>query len=95
MTIKQKLFIQEYLRYRNATQAALDVYDAKNKNSAAVIGYRLLRNVNVKSEIERILEARESTPSYIAKLLIDVIENGSSSQKIKALQMTFKLYGLG
>lgn len=93
MTLKQQLFIQKYLEFRNATKAVLDVYDAKNRNSAGVIGSRLLKNVKVRKELDRILEAERDIPLSIATLLTQAIESNSMKEKIKAIQFVFRTYG--
>lgn len=94
MTIKQKLFIKQYLEHRNATKAALNVYDAKNTNSAAVIGCNLLRNIKVQGEISRILEAEGSVLSRTVKLIDNVSNSGSPREQLKVIQVVLKLYGL-
>ncbi len=94
MTLKQKLFIKEYLEHRNATKAVLNVYDAKNSNSAGVIGSRLLRNVKVNEEIKRILEVEGSVQSHTVKLIDYVSNYGSPREQLKAIQIVLKLYGL-
>lgn len=94
MTIKQQLFVRKYLELRNATKAVLEAYDVKNTNSAAVIGCRLLRNVNVRREIDRTIETEGSIPSRIVKLIENVSENGSTSDQLKVAQMLLRFYGL-
>lgn len=94
MTLKQKLFIREYLEYRNVTKAVLNVYDVKNTNSAGVIGCRLLRNVKVQEEISRILEAEGSVLSRVVALIDNVMKYGSGREQIKVIQIVLKLYGL-
>lgn len=94
MTIKQKLFIKKYLEYRNATKAVLEIYEVKNTNSAAVIGYNLLRNINVRRELERITEAKESIPSRIVTMMDNVMTVGSTREQLKMTQVVLKLYGL-
>lgn len=94
MTFKQNLFINKYLNYRNATKAVLEVYDVRNRNSAAVIGCRLLRNTNVKSEINRILEAEESIPSQIVILINNVLNYGSTREQLSVINVVLKLYGI-
>lgn len=70
MTDKQQAFCDEYLaKGMNATQAYLSVYkNIKNKNSAAEMASRLLRNVKVRAYIdtamaklhdERTMDAKE------------------------------------
>ncbi len=94
MTIKQQLFIRKYLEIKNATKAALKVYDVKNTNSAAVIGCRLLRNVNVQKEISSVLEADDSILTRTVKLIDNVMKYGSGREQIKVITIVFKLYGL-
>ena len=94
MTIKQQLFIRKYLEIKNATKAVLNVYSVKNRNSAAVIGCRLLRNVNVQREISSILESEESILSRTVKLIDNVTKYGSAREQLKVTQMVLKLYGL-
>lgn len=94
MTIKQQLFVRKYLELRNATKAVLEAYDVKNTNSAAVIGCRLLRNVNVRREIDRTIETEGSIPSRIVELIDNVYENGSVREQLKIAQLIFRFYGL-
>lgn len=94
MTIKQQLFIRKYLSYGNATKAVMEIYNTESRNSAGVIGCRLLRNVKVRREIDSILESEGSISSYMTTLLKNTIEFGNAREKFKALQMTFKLHGV-
>lgn len=93
MTLKQRLFVQKYLESGNATQAALEIYNAKY-NSASVIGSRLLRNIKVKQEIDAVLEANMSFLAYIALLLKRAIESNSGREQIKAIEIALRLKGL-
>lgn len=93
MTLKQRLFVSKYLEFRNATKEALEIYDTKNRNSASVIGCRLLRNVKVKKEIYNILEADMSFSSYIVNQLKNSIEKSSGIEQVRALQLAFRLHG--
>lgn len=90
VTIKQQLFIHKYLEFKNATKAVTRVYDVGNKNSAAVIGCRLLRNVKVQEAISRILEIEGSVLSRTIQLLENVSNAGAP---LKACQVVLKLYG--
>lgn len=94
MTIKQRLFITEYLEHRNATKAVFNVYDVKNSNSAGVIGSRLLRNVKVQEEISRILEVEGSVISRVVVLIDNVMKHGSTHEQLKMTQVVLRLYGL-
>lgn len=94
MTIKQRLFIQRYLKYGNATRAAFDTYNVKKRNSAGVIGSRLLRNVKVIEEINSISEAEKEFPVLIVDLLKDVLKNGNGKDKVEAIKIGMRLHGI-
>jgi phage terminase small subunit len=53
LTDKQKLFCLYYLKYYNATKAYQKAYGV-DRNTAESIAYRLMGNVGVKKEIERL-----------------------------------------
>lgn len=55
LTDKQKLFCYYYVKYWNATKAYQKAYDC-NRATAMASGSRLLRNVNVSREIDRLKE---------------------------------------
>jgi len=94
MTLKQEMFIKKYFQYGgNATKAVLDTYSVKSRNSASVIGSNLLRNVKVKSEIDRIIEADMTFLPYIIGSLKKSIEHGSPYEKVEAIKFAFKLHG--
>lgn len=57
LTDKQKAFVLEYLRISNATQAYINVYDVTYE-IANKTGPRLLVNVGIQSEIERLRKAK-------------------------------------
>jgi phage terminase small subunit len=50
---KRKNFIKAYLRYLNGSKAVRYAYpEVKNRNTAGVMAYELLRNVRVKQIID-------------------------------------------
>lgn len=57
LTDKQKAFVLEYLRISNATQAYINVYDVTYE-IANKTGPRLLVNVGIQNEIERLRKAK-------------------------------------
>ena len=57
LTEKQKLFCVLYVRCFNATKAYQKAYECTYETAAAV-GYRLLENVGVKTEIQRLKKNR-------------------------------------
>lgn len=59
LTKKQEMFISEYLKDMNATQAYKRAgYAVKNDRVAAAAGLRMLRNVNIKERIEESLKEK-------------------------------------
>ena len=45
LTIKQRKWIKEYINTGNATEAAIRVYDCKNRETASNIGYENVRKL--------------------------------------------------
>ena len=60
MTVKQKLFCDEYLKDLNATRAYKEIYKIKNDNSARALSSKLLTNINIKNYIDQKLAEIES-----------------------------------
>lgn len=69
LTIKQRQFAEGMVEHRNGTEAALEVYNAKNRSSAANIASHLNQNPLVQAEIEHILAQREITRDSVAQKL--------------------------
>ena len=83
MNPKQTKFVDEYIRTGNATQAAtIAGYSAE---SAAVIGSKLLRNVNVQQAIQlRLDELKNSRTADITEVLehLTAVMRGQVTEKI-------------
>ena len=105
MTPKQKAFIKEYISTLNATEAAIRVYDAKDRKSARNIGSENLAKLG--EPIARVLEQQGLTDEYIVKKIRDkmeakrpIIANGKMWQaedhqtQLKATELAAKLKGL-
>lgn len=94
MTLKQKIFVNKYLEFGNATEAAMFVYNTEKRNVAAQIGYENLRKHDVKKAIEGYFERIDRVPFYAAKAFVDVLNNGTTMQKFNASIAYFKVMGL-
>ena len=95
LTLRQKQFTKKYIEYNgNATKAVMHTYNTTNKNSAGVIGSKLLRNAKVNEYINSRVEPEESTLVYLVENLKYLIDYGSWSVKAKAIQLAFKLHGV-
>lgn len=55
---REQLFCVIYVRCFNATRAYMKAFDHKNKNSASVLGCRMLKRPEVAAEIRRLKEER-------------------------------------
>ncbi|MBN9313654.1 MAG: hypothetical protein BGO40_01850 [Chryseobacterium sp. 39-10] len=96
MNHKRKLFISEYSKSGNATDAAKRAgYSARTAYSA---GQRLLKNVEVLNEIKRVqndaIQKAEITVSEVVLLTKDIAVSGKSeSNRLRALDMLLKYLG--
>ncbi len=99
MRIKQQLFVKKYIQNKgNATEAAFEVYNVKNRNVAAATASRLLRNVNIQQGIRQSLEAQGLTPESIAEYLKRAIVSGlgekaTNADSLRGLDLYAKLTG--
>lgn len=94
MTIKQKIFVNKYIEFGNATEAAMWVYNTKKRNVAAQIGYENMRKPYIKEAIDSYLTHKVRLPTYIAEAFVDVLKNGTVSQRLNASIAYFKIMGL-
>lgn len=69
-TLKQKLWAKIYVKTKNATEAAMQAYDCKDRKAAATIGFENLR----KLDFEDILEAIGLDDIAITKPIVEGLE---------------------
>ena len=97
MTTKQELFIVEYLKDFNATQAAIRAGYAEN--GAAVTGHELLRNPNIqeiiKSKISDILGDKDVYLMRLIQYWVNVLNDTTlkESDRLKASELLGKYAG--
>lgn len=98
-SLKQKIFAKKYVdTLGNAQQAALEVYDVKNKVNAGNIGHANLKKPHIQEEIRKILERKGITLDDMTNDLGDAIKmnlaEGKPSQAVGAdlLKFAFKLH---
>lgn len=66
LTSKQKIFLINYMHSGNATQSYYRAgYRAKNDNCAGVQAHRMLKNVKIKKELERMAEEHGVSKEWI------------------------------
>lgn len=98
LTVKQKLFAQEYVANRgNGTQAALKVYDVKNADVANTVATENIRKPLVAEEIQRGFEkaglSKEKVfEKFTEATLAGIGEKAKNSDSIKGFETLFKLF---
>lgn len=70
LNIKQKLFVESYLCTFNATQSAIEA--GYSKKTAYSIGQRLLKNVEIKSEIDKRVSEKIMSADEVMLRLSDI-----------------------
>ena len=68
VTMKQKIFTDEYLKTGNKTKAAMKAYKVKNYNTAAAIGSENLKKPNI-------IQYFQENSNIAAAYMTSVIEN--------------------
>jgi hypothetical protein len=87
LTLKQRKWIRIYIDTGNATEAAMQVYDCKDRDSAAVIGFENLRKLNYDDFLEeagitdellkkKIMEGLDSTKQIGARKIVQGARTG-------------------
>lgn len=82
LTFKQRAWLDKYLETKNATEAAMQVYDVKNRESAKVIGHENLTKLNFQELME---EAGVSDAKLLQKL-----NEGLDATKVVSARITGK-----
>lgn len=99
LTLKQKMFVDEYIKTKNATKAAMKIYDTKSKTMAAVIGSENIRKHNVAQRIEQVLRDAKYEPVASVRSIMSIEEKGNKrpetySASLKASEMLLKMSSL-
>ena len=81
LTLKQKKFVDRYIETSNATQAAEDVYNCKNRTTASAIGTENLWKPLIEASIEERLQTCKNIIYWIATK-----DDEKSEVRIKAAQ---------
>lgn len=94
-TIKEKKFLQEFIKTGNATEAAARVYDVKNRKNARAMGTETL----AKLDITEIMEEKGLTDEKIVDTLLDGMEAENNlgkpewTARLKATELSSKIKG--
>jgi phage terminase small subunit len=94
LTLKQEMFVREYLVDLNATQAA--VRAGYSEKSSMEIGYQLLRKTSVQEAIQKAMNERiknvEITTDWILQGIKDIADNldEQTKDRLKAYELLGK-----
>lgn len=102
-TLKQRKWLRLYLETGNATEAAMQVYNCKDRNSASQIGYENLRKLDYTEFLEsagitdkllqeKILEGLAASKPISALILLD--KDGKTRTKDNEGQIEVADYGV-
>jgi len=92
-TLRERKFIEAYISNGgNATEAYLAINNKANKNTAGVLGLRMLRKVNI--EVKTILNKVGLNDVYLVGKLKEGLESKNLSIRVRYLDMIFKLKGV-
>jgi hypothetical protein len=90
MTPKQNRFLAEYSSGLNATEAAMRVYDCKDRDTARAIGSENLAKLN----ISEILGDLGLTDRRVGELVMEGLNDPDSVVRYRYLILAIKLKGL-
>ena len=87
MTPKQRRFIEEYLKDFNATQAYIRA--GYSERGAGQSAFNLLKNTEIKAEIERVMAERRVTPDQIIARLELMAEGTIPTRVVESPSKTY------
>lgn len=83
MTLKQRIFLREYIRTGNMTAASLIAYNCSSTESANQVGRNQLRSPIVKYHLGKIMDKAGLSDKYLVKSLKKIIEDGMKPEQEK------------
>jgi hypothetical protein len=88
--IRKAIFVKEYLKTKNATEATQRAYPNMKRHSANRYAVELMKNEDVQKEIEMSLRRQELTPEHLAEHTKEILEQGK--QQLGQQTVTPELY---
>lgn len=93
LTRRNKLFIQEYIRTQNASEAVRRVYPAIKKPN--VYGAVLLAKDSIKAEIEAYFKSLDMTKEDIQRAIANIGKSGKvEANRLRALELLARIHKL-
>lgn len=92
LTTKQAIFVQEYAKHGNASEAGRQAYPTQTQQSAVQQGNENIQKPEVKNVLIEIMESKGITDDYLSEKLRNGIENGKD-EGFNHLKLAFELKG--
>jgi len=89
LTAKQRGWVEEYLKTRNGTEAAMRVYNVGKRIRAKEQSYLNLHN----PKIQAVLKKAQLTRERLAMKLASHVDNKDPKVSLEAVKFGFKLHG--
>ncbi len=86
LTLKQKRFVNEYIKDGNGTQAILKAGYNTTPKVAGVLGSENLTKPNIKEAIDKALQDNKVTPTYIISRFKDISDKTDDMIAVRSLE---------
>ncbi len=95
LTEKRKTFAKAYARTKNATESAMVAYETTTRNVAGSIGSDLLRNPQVQSLIQKLLDKEDMHLSEVVRIhKRNMMQEKHLPTSQKAVETAYELHGV-
>ncbi len=94
LTIKQRRFVLAKGEGKSDTQAALEVFDVTNRDSAKTIGHKLTQDPDIKLALSDLMAVEGLTRRHRVQRLKEAINHPDKNVSLKGLDQSWKLEGL-
>lgn len=94
LTLKQRLFVQEYVETSNGTQSALKVYATKDENTASVMAWENLRKPNIQKAVSEYIGILAGKNFVLSKMYRLASNAKSQDTQLRATTELAKINGL-
>lgn len=97
MTLKQRTFVKNYVESGNGTQAALEAYNTRDSNTAAVIASENLTKPKVIEAINRVLDRKGLSLEQVSESVGNILQKGPETKitgdnVLRAAELAYKLH---
>lgn len=93
-SLKQQIFVNEYIKTGNGTQAALKAYETTSENTANVIAVENLRKPMVQQLVDRQLTVKFGGVQEIIEVLVNDLRSDNVPARLKSAELLGKYLGM-